>query len=68
MMIWYDKLNVLTTDDIRWKISKIEDKIKEINKEIAGLTNHRDLLKKELKKEKQKIDTVTKNHITGHPI
>ena len=56
-MIWYDKLNVLTTKDIRLKIFNIEDKIKEINKEIAGLTSYRDLLKKELKTEKQKIDT-----------
>ena len=67
-MIWYDKLNVLTTNDIRLKILNIEDKIKEINKEIAGLTSHRDLLKKELKTEKQKIVRVTENHIMGHPI
>ena len=67
-MIWYDKLNVLTTKDIRLKIFNIEDKIKEINKEIAGLTSHRDLLKKELKTEKQKIASITENHITGHPI
>ena len=67
-MIWYDQLNVLTTDDIRLKILNIEDKIKEINKEIAGLTSHRDLLKKELKTEKQKIVRVTENHIIGHPI
>ena len=67
-MIWYDKLNVLTTNDIRLKIFNIEDKIKEINKEIAGLTSHRDLLKKELKTEKQKIVRITENHIMEHPI
>ena len=55
-MVWYDKLNVLTTDDIRLKISYIENKIRETNKEIVGLTGHRDLLKKELKTEKQKVD------------
>lgn len=67
-MIWYDKLNVLTTNDIRLKIFNIEDKIKEINKEIAGLTSHRDLLKKELKTEKQKIVRITENYIMDHPI
>ena len=67
-MIWYDKLNVLTTNDIRLKIFNIEDKIKEINKEIAGLTSHRDLLKIELKTEKQKIVRITENHIMEHPI
>ena len=67
-MIWYDQLNVLTTDDIRLKILNIEDKIKEINKEIAGLTSHRDLLKKELKTEKQKIVRITENYIMEHPI
>ena len=56
MMFWYDKLNVLTVDDIRQKISYIENKIRETNKEIAGLTGRRDLLKKELKTEKRKID------------
>ncbi len=56
--MWHDQLNVETTDDIRWKISKIENKIKETNKEIAGLTGHRDLLKKELKTEKQKVDMI----------
>ena len=55
-MIWYDKLNVETTDDIRWRISKIEDSIKETNKEIFQLTEHRDSLKVELKEAKQKID------------
>jgi len=57
-IMWHDQLNVETTDDIRWKISKIENKIKETNKEIAGLTGHRDLLKKELKTEKQKVDMI----------
>ena len=66
--MWHDQLNVLTTKDIRLKIFNIEDKIKEINKEIADLTSHRDLLKKELKTEKQKIVRVTENHIIGHPI
>ena len=55
--MWYDKLNVETTDDIRWRISKIEDSIRETNKEIVGLTQHRDSLKVELKEAKQKVDT-----------
>ena len=55
-MIWYDKLNVETTDDIRWRISKIEDSIRETNKEIFQLTEHRDSLKIELKEAKQKVD------------
>ena len=55
-MVWYDKLNVETTDDIRWRISKIEDSIRETNKEIFQLTEHRDSLKVELKEAKQKID------------
>ena len=67
-MIWHDQLNVLTTKDIRLKIFNIEDKIKETNKEIAGLTSHRDLLKIELKTEKQKIVRITENHIMEHPI
>ena len=56
-MIWHDKLNVLTTDDIRIKISYIENEIRETNKEIASLTGHRNSLKNELKEAKQKIDT-----------
>ena len=67
-MIWHDKLNVLTTNDIRLKIFNINDEIKETNKEIAGLTSHRDLLKKELKTEKQKIVRITENYIMDHPI
>ena len=55
-MIWYDKLNVQTTDDILWKISKIEDSIRNTNKEIVGLTRQRDSLKIELKEAKQKVD------------
>ena len=55
-MIWYDKLDVETTDDIRWRISKIEDSIRETNKEIFQLTEHRDSLKIELKEAKQKVD------------
>jgi peptidoglycan hydrolase CwlO-like protein len=54
--MWYDQLNVETTDDIRWRISKIEDSIRETNKEIFQLTEHRDSLKVELKEAKQKID------------
>ena len=55
-MIWYDTLNIETTDDIRWRISKIEDSIRETNKEIFQLTEHRDSLKVELKEAKQKVD------------
>ena len=55
-MIWYDTLNIETTNDIRWRISKIEDSIRETNKEIVKLTKHRDSLKVELKEAKQKID------------
>ena len=54
--MWYDKLNVETTDDIRWRISKIEDSIRETNKEIFQLTKYRDSLKVELKEAKQKVD------------
>ena len=54
--MWYDQLNVETTDDIRWRISKIEDSIRETNKEIFQLTEHRDSLKVELKEAKQKVD------------
>ena len=54
--MWYDQLNVETTDDIRWRISKIEDSIRETNKEIFQLTKYRDSLKVELKEAKQKID------------
>ena len=56
-MVWYDKLNVETTDDIRWRISKIEDSIRETNKEIFQWTEHRNSLKVELKEAKQKVDT-----------
>ena len=55
-MILYDKLNIETTDDIRWRISKIEDSIRNTNKEIVGLTRQRDSLKIELKEAKQKVD------------
>jgi len=55
-MIWYDTLNIETTDDIRWRISKIEDSIRNTNKEIVGLTRQRDSLKIELKEAKQKVD------------
>ena len=56
-MIWYDTLNIETTDDILWRISKIEDSIRETNKEIVQLTKHRDSLKIELKEAKRKVDT-----------
>ena len=54
--MWHDQLNVETSDDIRWRISKIEDSIRETNKEIVGLTRQRDSLKVELKEAKLKID------------
>ncbi len=54
--MWYDKLNVETTDDIIWRISKIESSIRQTNKEIFNLTEQRDSLKIELKEAKQKID------------
>ena len=54
--MWYDKLNVETTDDILWRISKIESSIRQTNKEIFNLTKQRDSLKIELKEAKQKID------------
>ena len=50
-MQWADQLNIQTTDDIRWRISKIEDSIRETNKEIFQLTKFR-----ELKEAKQKVD------------
>jgi hypothetical protein len=55
-MIWYDTLNVETSDDIRWRISNIKDSIRETNIEIVKLTKHRDSLKVELKEAKQKVD------------
>ena len=54
--MWYDKLNVETTDDILWRISKIESSIRQTNKEIFNLTEQRDSLKIELYEAKQKID------------
>lgn len=56
-MQWSDQLNIQTTDDIRWRISKIEDSIRETNKEIFQLTKFRDSLRVELKEAKQKVDT-----------
>ena len=56
-MQWADQLNIQTTDDIRWRISKIEDSIRETNIKIVELTKHRDSLKAELKEAKQKVDT-----------
>ena len=55
--MWYDKLNVETTDDILWRISKIESSIRQTNKEIFNLTEQRDSLKIELKEAKRKVDT-----------
>ena len=55
-MIWYDTLNIETTNDIRWRISKIKDSIRETNIEIVKLTKHRDSLKIELKEAKRKVD------------
>ena len=55
--MWHDQLNVETIDDMRWKVSNLEDSIRETNKEIASLTGHRNSLKNELKEAKQKIDT-----------
>ena len=58
IMFWYDKLNVLTTDDIRHKIIYIEKEIREANIEIVQATKHRDSLKTELKREKLKIASI----------
>ena len=55
--MWHDKLEIHTIDDMRWKVSKIMDSIRETNKEIVGLTRQRDSLKVELKEAKRKIDT-----------
>ena len=54
--MWHDKLEIHTIDDMRWKVSKIMDSIRETNKEIVGLTRQRDSLKVELKEAKLKID------------
>ena len=54
--MWHDKLEIHTTDDIRWKVSTLEKEIKETNIEIVKLTGQRNSLKEELKKAKQKID------------
>jgi peptidoglycan hydrolase CwlO-like protein len=66
--MWHDKLEIHTVDDIRWKVSNLEQKIRKTNIEIVDLTSHRDSLKNELKIAKQRIDTVTENHIMGPPI
>ena len=66
--MWHDKLEIHTVDDIRWKVSNLEKKIRKTNIEIVDLTSHRDSLKNELKLAKQRIDTVTENHIMEHPI
>ena len=57
-MIWYDKLNIETCDDIRWRMSNLEEKIREANIEIVQATKHRDSLKTELKREKLKIASI----------
>ena len=54
--MWHDKLEIHTTDDIRWKVSNLEKEIRETNIEIVNLTSHRDSLKNELKEAKQKVD------------
>ena len=54
--MWHDKLEIHTIDDMRWKVSKIMDSIRETNKEIVGLTRQRDSLKIELKEAKRKVD------------
>ena len=56
-IMWHDQLNVETIDDMRWKVSNLEDSIRETNKEIFQLTKYRDSLKVELKEAKQKVDT-----------
>ena len=56
-IMWHDQLNVETIDDMRWKVSNLEDSIRETNKEIFQLTKLRDSLKVELKEAKQKVDT-----------
>ena len=55
-IMWHDKLEIHTTDDIRWKVSNLEKEIRETNIEIVKLTGQRNSLKEELKKAKQKID------------
>ena len=57
-MFWYDKLNIETCDDIRWRMSNLEEKIREANIEIVQATKHRDSLKTELKREKLKIASI----------
>ena len=54
--MWHDQLNVETIDDMRWKVSNLEDSIRETNKEIFQLTKYRDSLKIELKEAKRKVD------------
>ena len=54
--MWHDKLEIHTTDDIRWKVSNLEKEIRETNIEIVNLTSHRASLKNELKEAKQKVD------------
>ena len=54
--MWHDKLEIHTTDDIRWKVSNLEKEIRETNIEIVKLTGQRNSLKEELKKAKQKVD------------
>ena len=55
-MIWYDKLNIETYDDIRWRMSNLEEKIREANIEIVQATKHRDSLKREFKEAERRIN------------
>ena len=54
--MWHDKLEIHTTNDIRWKVSNLEKEIKETNKEIVGLIRQRDSLQIELKEANRKVD------------
>jgi len=56
IMVWHDKLNIETYDDIRWRMSNLEKKIRDANIEIVQATKHRDSLKREFKEAKRKID------------
>ena len=55
-MIWYNKLNIETCDDIRWRMSNLEEKIREANIEIVQATKHRDSLKREFKEAERRIN------------
>ena len=55
-MIWYDKLKIETCDDIRWRMSNLEEKIRDANIEIVQATKHRDSLKREFKEAERRIN------------